>query len=138
MEKYIIEKEQQIPVYAETDVLVVGGGPAGVCAAVSAARQGARVLLMERYGYLGGMSTGGFVLLVDCICDGKGNLVIKGLVEEMLDRLRGVNGLIEPDEATRGSSKLEDILLLLVHLWKTNQAMIIIWNFQKTKHAIEK
>ena len=35
---------------------------------------------------------------------GKGNLVIKGLVEEMLDRLRGVNGLIEPDEATRGSS----------------------------------
>ena len=110
MEKYIIEKEQQIPVYAETDVLVVGGGPAGVCAAVSAARQGARVLLMERYGYLGGMSTGGFVLLVDCICDGKGNLVIKGLVEEMLDRLRGVNGLIEPDEATRGSSKLEDIL----------------------------
>ena len=40
MEKYIIEKEQQIPVYAETDVLVVGGGPAGVCAAVSAARQG--------------------------------------------------------------------------------------------------
>ena len=65
MEKYIIEEECQIPVYAETEVLVVGGGPAGVCAAVSAARQGAKVVLMERYGYLGGMSTGGFVLLFD-------------------------------------------------------------------------
>ncbi len=85
------------------------GRPVSVRRSVRHGR-GARVLLMERYGYLGGMSTGGFVLLVDCICDGKGNLVIKGLVEEMLDRLRGVNGLIEPDEATRGSSKLEDIL----------------------------
>lgn len=110
MDKFIIEKEQQIPVYAETEVLVIGGGPAGVCAAVSAARQGAKVLLMERYGYLGGMSTGGYVLLVDCICDGKGNLVIKGLVEEMLDRLRKVDGLIEPKGEELGSSKLEDIM----------------------------
>lgn len=110
MDKYVIEKEQKIPVFAEADVLVVGGGPAGVCAAVSAARQGAKVILMERYGYLGGMSTGGFVLLVDCICDGKGNLVIKGLVEEMLDRLRKVNGLIEPGKAERASARMEDIL----------------------------
>lgn len=110
MDKFIIEKEHQIPVYAEADVLVVGGGPAGICAAISAARQGANVLLMERYGYLGGMSTGGFVLLVDCICDGKGNLVIKGLVEEMLDRLRKVDGLIEPGPDERGSSRFEDIM----------------------------
>lgn len=110
MDKFIIEKEHQIPVYAETEVLVVGGGPAGICAAVSAARQGAKVLLMERYGYLGGMSTGGFVLLVDCICDGKGNLVIKGLVEEMLDRLRRVDGLIEPGADERGSTGFGDIL----------------------------
>lgn len=110
MEKFVIESEQKIPVYAETQVLVVGGGPAGLCAAISAARQGAKVMLMERYGYLGGMSTGGFVLLVDCICDGKGNLVIKGLVEEMLDRLRKVNGIIEPGENERASSRMEDIL----------------------------
>lgn len=110
MNKFIVEKEQQIPVYGETQVLVVGGGPAGICAAVSAARQGAKVILMERYGYLGGMSTGGYVLLVDCICDGKGNLVIRGLVEEMLERLRKVNGLIEPEAEKRGSSALEDIL----------------------------
>ena len=75
MEQFIVEKQQQIPVHAQTDVLVVGGGPAGLCAAVSAARNGAQVILMERYGYLGGMATGGYVLLLDCLCDGKGNLI---------------------------------------------------------------
>lgn len=110
MKEYVTEKEEQIPVYAKTQVLVVGGGPAGFTAAVSAARQGADVILMERYGYLGGMSTGGYVLLVDCICDGRGNLVIRGLVEELLERLRKINGLIEPGEKERGSSDLKDIL----------------------------
>ena len=43
------------------DVLVAGGGPAGVCAAVAAARQGARTALVERYGILGGMLTSGYV-----------------------------------------------------------------------------
>jgi len=43
------------------DVIVVGGGPGGVCAAVGAAREGASVLLIERYGFLGGMATAGLV-----------------------------------------------------------------------------
>ena len=94
MEQFIVEQEQQIPVHAQADVLVVGGGPAGLCAAVSAARNGAQVILMERYGYLGGMATGGYVLLLDCLCDGKGNLIIKGLVEEIVQRLRKVDGII--------------------------------------------
>src|SRR5690606_23611153 len=51
---------KDVPVLAETDVLVVGGGSAGSAAAVAAARQGARVHLVERYGFLGG--TGGMVL----------------------------------------------------------------------------
>jgi NADPH-dependent 2,4-dienoyl-CoA reductase/sulfur reductase-like enzyme len=45
----------------ETDVLVLGGGPAGVCAALSAARNGAKVLLVEQSGMLGGMATLGLV-----------------------------------------------------------------------------
>ena len=110
MEQFILEEKQQIPVHAQADVLVVGGGPAGLCAAISAARNGAKVILMERYGYLGGMATGGYVLLLDCLCDGKGNLVIKGLVEEMIQRLRKVGGIIEQPKEVWGSSDMDQIL----------------------------
>ena len=110
MEQFIVEEKQQIPVHAQADVLVVGGGPAGLCAAVSAARNGAKVILMERYGYLGGMATGGYVLLLDCLCDGKGNLVIKGMVEETIQRLRKVDGIIEPPKEVWGSSDIDQIL----------------------------
>src|SRR4029077_7768550 len=47
--KTVVESARQIPVFAETDVLVVGGGPAGTAAAIAAARLGADVLLVERY-----------------------------------------------------------------------------------------
>ena len=110
MNSFIVEEKQEIPVYAEADVLVVGGGPAGLCAAVSAARCGAKTVLMERYGYLGGMATGGFVLLLDCLCDGKGNLVIKGQVEEIIERLRKVDGIIEPPKEVWGSDNVNEIL----------------------------
>ena len=106
MNSFIVEEKQEIPVYAEADVLVVGGGPAGLCAAVSAARCGAKTVLMERYGYLGGMATGGFVLLLDCLCDGKGNLVIKGQVEEIIERLRKVDGIIEPPKGSAARHSL--------------------------------
>ena len=60
--EYWIEKERKTPILAEVDVLVAGGGPAGVSAAVGAARTGASVLLIESNGFLGGMWTGGMVL----------------------------------------------------------------------------
>lgn len=53
----ITEPARTLPVYGEFDVVVVGGGPSGLAASVSAARHGAKVLLVERYGFLGGMGT---------------------------------------------------------------------------------
>jgi hypothetical protein len=81
------EPAREVPVFATTDVLVVGGGPAGTAAAVAAARIGADVILAERYNHLGGLSTGGLVVWIDRMTDWDGNMVIRGLGEELLDRL---------------------------------------------------
>ena len=59
--KTIMEPASEIRVIREADVVVVGGGPGGHAAAVSAARNGADTVLIERYGHLGGMATGGLV-----------------------------------------------------------------------------
>ena len=58
----IREPARDIPVFRRCQVLVVGGGPAGCAAAASAAQMGGETMLVERYGHLGGMSTGGFVV----------------------------------------------------------------------------
>ncbi len=61
---YVNEPAREIPVVASVDVLVAGGGPSGVAAAICAAREGASVLVVERYAFLGGLWTGGLVLPV--------------------------------------------------------------------------
>jgi hypothetical protein len=85
--KIISEPAREVPVFAETDVLVVGGGPAGTAAAIAAARLGADVLLVERYNHLGGLSTGGLVIWIDRMTDWSGRHIIRGLAEEFMDRL---------------------------------------------------
>jgi ribulose 1,5-bisphosphate synthetase/thiazole synthase len=71
----------------ETDVLVVGAGPAGVVAALAAKRTGADVTLVERYGHFGGQWTGGLVLVVAGMHDRTNKQVIQGIGEEILRRL---------------------------------------------------
>ncbi len=80
----IHEPAREIPVTGLYDVLVVGGGMAGVAAAVAAAREGARVGLVERYCSLGGLATLGNVTIWLPLCDGRGRQVIAGLGEELL------------------------------------------------------
>ncbi|MBC8232191.1 FAD-dependent oxidoreductase [bacterium] len=55
----IYEPAKELPVVAEADVVVAGGGPGGIMAALAAARTGAKTLLIEHYGFLGGMATAG-------------------------------------------------------------------------------
>ena len=92
--KSIKEAARETPVFAETDVLVVGGGPSGTAAAISAGRLGADVMLVERYNHLGGLSTGGLVIWIDRMSDWSGRQVIAGIAQEFMDRL--------PEDAIQG------------------------------------
>ena len=80
------EPARSTPVYGSCDVLVVGGGPAGSAAAVAAGRLGADIVLVERYGHLGGLSTGGLVFWIDRMTDWEGNLVVAGIGAELIER----------------------------------------------------
>jgi len=106
-ERTVTEPARTTPVHAETQVLVVGGGPAGFAAAIAARRAGAEVLLLERYNHLGGLSTGGLVIWIDRMTDWTGRPVITGIGQELLDRLpatavagapRSSWGSTEPDD----------------------------------------
>ena len=66
------------------DVVVVGGGIGGVCAAVAAARQGASVLLIEKSINLGGLATRGLISWYEPLCDGEGHKMVGGLCEELI------------------------------------------------------
>jgi FAD dependent oxidoreductase len=93
------EPARDIPVFAETDVLVVGGGPAGTAAAIAARRLGADVLLVERYNHLGGLSTGGLVIWIDRMTDWSGRHVIRGIADELMERL--------PKDAIQGPGRAD-------------------------------
>lgn len=82
--KQITEQSHSIPVAGEADVIVVGGGVAGVAAAVSAARNGSRVILLEKSIILGGLATLGHVCIYLPLDDGLGHKVYGGLAEELL------------------------------------------------------
>lgn len=82
--EYILEKERKILVKGEYDVIVCGGGIAGISAALAAARQGAKTLLLEQTFLLGGLATAGLVTIYLPLCDGKGTQVSFSLAEELL------------------------------------------------------
>ncbi len=84
MERYVIEPERKIGVSHSCEVLVAGGGIAGVSAAIAAARNGGKVTLLEREYGLGGMATLGLVTIFLPLCDGEGRQLIYGLGEELL------------------------------------------------------
>ncbi|NDD24037.1 MAG: FAD-dependent oxidoreductase [Betaproteobacteria bacterium] len=99
------EPARQLPVYGSFDVVVVGGGPAGIAASWSAAKHGAKVLLIERYGFLGGMGTAGGVTNfagLYGIRQGHMQQVVHGVVDEIFDRLSALDGLNDPQDGMQG------------------------------------
>jgi hypothetical protein len=81
------EPARDLPVIGSPDVLVAGAGSAGIAAAIAAARRGADVWLVERYGFVGGLATFGLINLLLTLDDGCGTQVVAGLCQETVDRL---------------------------------------------------
>lgn len=94
----IDEAGGKVPVVAASDLVVVGGGPAGIAAAVAGARNGLSVTLLERYPYLGGLASGGMVLVLDDMCNGN-EVSVRGLCSELIDRMTTMGLCVTPPEA---------------------------------------
>lgn len=132
----ITEPAREIPVLANTDVLVIGGGPAGTAAAIAASRAGAETYLVERYNHLGGLWTGGLVLpllATHAVDKGKNKRqVIHGIGGEMAQRLKELgmilgeeNPVVDPEAAKYVLDEMinEAGVKMLYHAWGTNVIM---------------
>jgi hypothetical protein len=95
----IVEERRETPVFGEFDVVVVGGGPAGIVAATAAARAGCSTLLVERYGFLGGAGTAAGLSTfcgLHANVEGEHRRVVRGLADEILERLERMDALNAP------------------------------------------
>jgi hypothetical protein len=94
-----IHFETDITVKYETDILVIGGGPAGLCAALAAGRFGVKTVLLEKEGFAGGMATLGLVNpFMTCYNKSADTMIIRGLFEEIVNRLVKKGGAVHPSE----------------------------------------
>jgi len=137
----VVQPRREIPVFRDTDVLVVGGGTAGVVSALAARRAGVNVTLVERYGCFGGLWTAGLVLIVLCTHipgGGKRKKMVQGIGDEILGRINSLKyGAINytpdgPHDATTDPEAAKYILAkmlreegvdIVLHSWVTNAIM---------------
>src|SRR4051812_39149183 len=102
--KTIEEPARQVPLYGEYEVAVLGGGPAGIAAVVAAARAGRRTLLIERYGFLGGMGTAAGVTNfcgLHANVYGQMHRVVRGIASDLLERIDRLGGAQAPPPVLR-------------------------------------
>jgi FAD dependent oxidoreductase len=100
----IVETAGSAKIVSRCDVAVVGGGPAGQAAAIAARRMGASVTLLERYPYLGGLASGGMVLVLDDMHNGE-EVTVTGLCGEMIERMERVGACVYPPPEDRKQSQ---------------------------------
>jgi hypothetical protein len=107
--KTVREPARDIEICREADVVVVGGGPGGIASAICAARSGAKTVLVERYGHLGGMATGGLITIIPNLSNISGEQQIAGLCQELIDRLDAREATHYPKKEDWGSAE-EDLV----------------------------
>jgi flavin-dependent dehydrogenase len=96
---HINEPSRRTPLFGEYEVVVLGGGPAGIAAALAAGRRGRSTLLVERYGFLGGAGTAAGLSTfcgLHAVVHGKHEEVVHGVADDILDRLAAMEGLNKP------------------------------------------
>jgi len=99
------------------EVLVIGGGPSGLCAAIAASRAGAKVTLIEQNGYCGGMATAGLVApFMTCYDSGGNTMLIRGIFEEIVNRLVEMGGAIHPSEVETSTAFTSYITVGHIHV----------------------
>ncbi len=101
----ILEETRRTPVAGEFEVVVLGGGPAGIAAAVAAGRAGRATALVERYGFLGGAGTAAGLSTfcgLHANVHGEHRQVIHGICDDILERLRRMHGLARPHLSVGG------------------------------------
>src|SRR3954466_4923122 len=104
------EPARQTPVWGEYDVVVLGGGPAGIAASVAAGGAGRKTLLVERYGFLGGMGTAAGVTNfcgLHANVHGEIRQVVHGIADELLERIDRLGGLSAPHSLFKGKIKAQ-------------------------------
>jgi len=101
-----VSYQRDVPVTKTVDVLVIGGGPAGLGASIGAAKSGAKVLLVERYGFLGGNATASLVgpFMTSYSADGR-TQVIRGVFDELVRRMEAMGGAIHPSKVPAAVAK---------------------------------
>jgi hypothetical protein len=105
MKDFIAEDARRTPLVGEFEVVVLGGGPAGIAAAIAAGRAGRATALVERYGFLGGAGTAAGLSTfcgLHANVHGEHRQVIHGICDDILERLQRMNGLSKPHASVGG------------------------------------
>ena len=129
-EKSIIEKQREIKVVEEADVVVIGSGPGGLPAAISAAREGAKTILIERYGTLGGLATTclmGPIFGYAPVAASVNKPILGGIAVELIRNLQNIGGAPDDNDIVWASVKFDPELFKHVADRMVTDAGIILY-----------